>query len=233
MGVNGGTAPLTISWQGPAGTVSGANTATLSGVVAGTYTILVQDANGCSASGPSAIVVVPGSVQPQAGIVPSTLAGQAPLSVDFGNASVGATSYLWNFGNGSTATTQTATSTYTSAGVYTVTLLAYNAGCSAMDTVTILVNDATSIVIPNVFSPNGDGINDDFFIVTTGMQTLHCDIFNRWGQKVYMLSSPAQKWDGTLDNGHAASEGTYYYVLEALGYDGKTYSYKGPITLVK
>jgi gliding motility-associated-like protein len=179
------------------------------------------------------VFVVPGSVQPSVGIVPSTVGGQAPLDVTFTNTSVGANSYFWNLGNGVNAITPAAATTYTTAGVYTVTLMAYNSGCIATDTVLILVNDATTIAVPNIFSPNGDNINDEFYILTTGMKTLTCDIFNRWGQKVYTLGTPTQKWDGKLDNGNEASEGTYYYVLEAQGYDGKSYSYKGPITLVK
>jgi gliding motility-associated-like protein len=230
--VSGGTAP-TIQWVGPTGTVAGATTTTLTGVPAGTYTIVVTDANNCSAVGTPTVFVVPGTIQPIAGIAPSTLGGQAPLNVSFANTSVGASSYYWNLGNGTNVTTTTAATTYTMSGTYTVTLIAYNAGCLDVDTVLILVNDATTIAVPNIFSPNGDNINDEFYIVTTGMQTLRCDIFNRWGQKVYTLSTPTQKWDGKLDNGNEATEGTYFYVLEALGYDGKTYSYKGPITLVK
>ena len=102
-----------------------------------------------------------------------------------------------------------------------------------IDTAYVIVDVATTIVIPNIFSPNGDGINDNFCIISTGLRTLNCDIFNRWGSKMYTIMAPQQVWDGKTPSGASASEGTYYYILSALGYDGKTYSYQGPLTLVK
>ena len=65
------------------------------------------------------------------------------------------------------------------------------------------------------------------------MKSLTCDIFNRWGQKVYGLTGPNQWWDGKLNNEHDATEGTYYYMLTAEGNDGKKYTYQGSLTLVK
>jgi gliding motility-associated-like protein len=103
----------------------------------------------------------------------------------------------------------------------------------AMDTAVIIVTDATSIIIPNIFSPNGDGINDEFIITTTGMNSLHCDIFNRWGQLVFTLTSFNQSWDGKMSNGNQATEGTYFFMLKAVGTDGKNYDRQGTITLVK
>ena len=87
--------------------------------------------------------------------------------------------------------------------------------------------------MPNVFSPNGDGVTDDFFINCSGITKLTCDIFNRWGQKVKTLSGPTDKWDGKLDNGNAASEGTYFYVVVASSYDNKEHNSQGSITIVK
>ena len=112
-------------------------------------------------------------------------------------------------------------------------MLASNGNCFDTDTAYVIVDVATSIIIPNVFSPNGDNLNDNFFINTTGMKTLNCDIFNRWGTKMYTISAPNMIWDGKTPGGESASEGTYFYILTATGYDGKTYNYQGPLTLVK
>jgi gliding motility-associated-like protein len=137
---------------------------------------------------------------------------------------------------GSGGATSTATNpayTYTANGTYTVTLIASNGTCLDTATAIIVVDVATSIVIPNIFSPNGDGVNETFMIMCTGMKSLTCDIYNRWGQLVYTLNGPNEVWDGKLNNGNQATEGTYYFMLNAVGLDGKTYSYQGPLTLVK
>jgi gliding motility-associated-like protein len=112
-------------------------------------------------------------------------------------------------------------------------MIATNGTCTDTARTTIIVDVPTTIVIPNVFSPNGDNINEEFGIVCTGMKSLTCDIFNRWGQKVFTITAPNQTWDGRMDNGHMASEGTYFFMVNALGVDGKTYTYQGPLTLVK
>jgi gliding motility-associated-like protein len=98
---------------------------------------------------------------------------------------------------------------------------------------TIIVDAETTIIIPNVFSPNGDGVNDGFFINSTGLESLNCDIFNRWGQLVYKLTSIGQKWDGVLNNGNNATDGTYFYILIAKGYDGKDYNLQGSLSLFR
>jgi gliding motility-associated-like protein len=160
--------------------------------------------------------------------------GTAPLSVTFANSGSGATNYNWSFGNGTFSTQQNPPAvTYTAAGTYTVLLYADNGSCAAVDTAYVVVDAAVNIQVPNVYSPNGDAINDEWYIICSGIRDLHCDIFNRWGQLVYQLFGVDQKWDGIMINGNHATEGTYYYILDAVGYDGKEYKSHGPITLVK
>jgi gliding motility-associated-like protein len=232
ISVSAGTSSsYTIAWTNAAGATVG-NTIPLTGVGAGSYTLTITDANNCTATLTTGLTV-PGNPAVVAAFTPSPSQGTAPLTVGLTNNSSGATHYLWSFGNGSGATTMNATAVYPTAGVYTVTLVASNGSCFGLDTAVIIVNDATSIVIPNIFSPNGDGINDVFYIATTGMSSLHVDIFNRWGQLVYTLGSINQSWDGKLNNGNQATEGTYYFILSAVGLDGKTFSKEGPLTLVK
>ena len=104
-----------------------------------------------------------------------------------------------------------------------------------MDTAyAIVITDApTSIIIPNIFSPNGDGINDDFFIINTGLNSLNCLIYNRWGELLATLTAPNQVWDGRTPNGGNAPDGTYFYIMQAQGTNGKTYKQNGPLTLVR
>ncbi|MGL5890791.1 MAG: LamG-like jellyroll fold domain-containing protein [Bacteroidia bacterium] len=88
--------------------------------------------------------------------------------------------------------------------------------------------------IPNVFSPNGDGRNDQFFIqgLTTCLQTYTIAIYDRWGAKVFESSDPLAKWDGIYKD-KALSEGVYVYTLSATFSTGKTVNKSGNITLMR
>ena len=65
------------------------------------------------------------------------------------------------------------------------------------------------------------------------MSSLNCQIFNRWGQLLKTLTAPNQSWDGTVPNGDKAPEGTYMYILEAQGLDGKIYKQQGTLLLAR
>lgn len=69
--------------------------------------------------------------------------------------------------------------------------------------------------IPNVFSPNGDNLNDRFQVVGEGLDRFSMEIFDRWGLKMYESSNQFIGWNGGLDNGTSAAvpDGTYYYVI--------------------
>jgi large repetitive protein len=230
----GGGAPFHYQWYNGSVPIVGDTLPTLTGVGVGTYSVLITDANGCPATGGVTTFTVASAVPVVAAFTASPDSGNAPLPVVFTNASTGATTYAWNFGaSTTTSVTTNAAYTYNLPGTYTVVLVASNGACADTAYGIVIVDVPTTIIIPNVFSPNGDSLNDEFFIACTGMKTLNCDIFNRWGQKVFTLTGPNQSWDGRLNNGHAANEGTYFYMLVAEGYDNKTYTYQGPLTLVK
>jgi gliding motility-associated-like protein len=114
-----------------------------------------------------------------------------------------------------------------------VTLVAANGNCRDTARKTITIDVAEVLIIPNIFSPNGDNINDQFFITSSGLASLTCDIYNRWGQLIFSIKSINQTWDGVMNNGNHASEGTYFYLLQATGLDGKEYKKDGPLTLVR
>lgn len=232
INVTGGTSPIHYQWYNGTTLLSGDTLPNLSNVAGGSYSLSITDANGCVANGISTSFVVPSTASVTAGFSPSTFQGQAPLDVLFTNSSVGASSYNWNFGNGS-STQSNPSSMYTTPGTYTVVLVASNGSCVDSVSKTIIVDAETTIIIPNVFSPNGDGVNDGFFINSTGLESLNCDIFNRWGQLVYKLTSIGQKWDGVLNNGNNATDGTYFYILLAKGYDGKDYNLQGSLSLFR
>ncbi len=90
----------------------------------------------------------------------------------------------------------------------------------------------TEIKIPTVFTPNGDMTNEYYQLDTMCIAELSMTIFNRWGKVVAVLSSPTEKWDGTI-NGQKASEGTYYYIADYKTQDGEESKVKGYFLLTR
>ena len=74
------------------------------------------------------------------------------------------------------------------------------------------------IEAPNAFTPNGDGINDEWRVAYKSIESYQCIIQNRWGRTVFKSTDPGKGWDGTI-GGRPAAEGTYYYVIVAYGTD--------------
>jgi len=104
---------------------------------------------------------------------------------------------------------------------------------SAIGQVSIKVIDITHLDIPNAFSPNGDGINDQFKIRVTGYFKLDgLKIFNRWGQLVFETRDLSNEWNGTI-KGNPLAIGTYYYVIEGLDVEGKRFRRSGSVTLIR
>ncbi|MCS7074809.1 MAG: gliding motility-associated C-terminal domain-containing protein, partial [Bacteroidia bacterium] len=149
-------------------------------------------------------------------------------TIAFKDLSTNATEWLWIFGDGMTSSLQNPTHRYEFSGNYQVTLIAKNAiGC--VDTVTKGIYNIVEpqLEIPNVFTPNGDGINDQFVIRYRGTKSYTLVVLDRWGKQLWSSNDPNTHWDGT-NNGNPAVEGVYYYVLK-IG--DKTYN--GNITLLR
>lgn len=86
-----------------------------------------------------------------------------------------------------------------------------------MDSVQIKTSNS-QLLVPNVFTPNGDGKNDEFRVLYTSLREFHIWVYNRWGKLVYESTDPSKGWDGNIGN-RPASAGAYYYVVRAMGTD--------------
>lgn len=109
-------------------------------------------------------------------------------------------------------------------------------GCFGYDTVKVSAFEASPIVIPNVFSPNGDGINDYFTISGDCIKSVEKKIFNRWGMLIFSSNLINEVWDGRTTSGVQATSGTYFYIINVeIIIAGETIikSYKGTISLLK
>lgn len=163
------------------------------------------------------------------------VSGQAPLHVDFTNGSTNAAVYDWTFGNGSSSGSVNPSTEYPNMGVYNVVLVATNSnGCTDTARIIIHVDELSVLTVPNVFTPNGDGHNDVFQpIQAKGLASFEATVYDRWGLKMYEWSDYNSGWNGKSKNGADAPDGTYYYIIQGKGVDGKDYSYTGFISLIR
>ena len=99
----------------------------------------------------------------------------------------------------------------------------------------ITVDIPSKLEIPNVFTPNGDGSNDVFFLKVANLSEISATIFDRWGNKVYEVTSNTGNiaWDGKNQEGKEAAVGTYFYIIKATGKDGQAYDKKGNVSLYR
>lgn len=108
--------------------------------------------------------------------------------------------------------------TFSEPGSYRVVCKVLNRTCVS-DSSEMVINISESYLrVPNVFTPNGDGKNDEFRVAYRSLREYHCWVYNRWGKLVYEWTDPSKGWDGTI-YGKPAAEGAYYYVIRALGTD--------------
>jgi gliding motility-associated-like protein len=132
-------------------------------------------------------------------------------SIQFNNLSELATSYDWDFGDGSTSQEINPYHTYGFPKEYLVTLIATNdVGCQDIVQKTFYTR-CKGRIIHNVFTPNGDGRNDQFYFDSLAIcgEMITIQVFNRWGKVIFQTNDPYLPWDG----GDFPS-GTYYYVAK-------------------
>jgi len=158
-----------------------------------------------------------------------------PGSLSFTNTSNGYNNILWDFGNGQTSTNNNVSAFYEYPGKYLVTLLTRDTlGCA--DTTFYIVEAGCGvgdIFIPNTFTPNGDGLNDEFKVFGgTCLSKFSGTIFDRWGHKLFEFKNLADVWDGKV-KGIDVELGTYNYLINYTQYNGKQFSKTGVIIVIR
>ncbi|MEI7981278.1 MAG: gliding motility-associated C-terminal domain-containing protein, partial [Bacteroidota bacterium] len=138
---------------------------------------------------------------------------------------VTAASYVWQDGSANP------TFTVSVPGDYSVTVT--QNGCTASDQIRI-GECPPQLWFPNAFTPNGDGINDTFHPVGTGIGAYHILIYNRWGELVFESTAMEPGWDSIL-NGELCSDGVYVFVAtyQMAGLSGETLNVHGSVTLLR
>ena len=165
------------------------------------------------------------------------ISAQSDATINIGQtATVSATgglTYLWSPVDGLAC----ASCATTAASPYVTTIYIVKGfdmyGCKNMDTVVVTVDYiCADFFVPNVFSPNGDGLNDVVNIHGACIASYNFQIFNRWGELVFETKDPAVSWDGTF-RGKPMDTGVFMYSADGITRDGSPFSAKGNITLLR
>jgi gliding motility-associated-like protein len=197
-----------------------------------TYKIHVSDSFGCISESsffyPSIHVKADFSFEPAK--------GGAPLEVTFTDKSIRGSIYKWEFGD----TTKPSTlinpdpHIYYAPGEYSVKLTVESVlHCIDSMRSEKIVVDASKLDIPNVFTPDGDGINDYFVVESESLRFISVEVFSRSGIRVYNFFGEGESlknwkgWDGNVNSSSIkAGPGVYFYIIRAYGWDNITYDSK-------
>jgi len=165
--------------------------------------------------------------------------GEAPLTVAFTDKSIRATSYTWEFFDHSKDSLSILSNPdphiYYKPGEYAPKLtIISDKGCvDSLRLETKIVVDPSELHIPNVFTPDGDGLNDNFRVESKSLRYISVEIFSQSGLKVYAFFGEGetlrtwQGWDGNINTSSIkASPGVYYYIIHAYGWDDIDYNSK-------
>lgn len=228
----GGIGPYTYSWS---------NTATGNSVFVNpnqttSYSVVVTDANGCTSTGTTTLVIFP---SPVAAYSSNATNGFLDLNgsnvqlcfTDASSSSVSAWAWDMN-GNFSIVQSPCITVSVADIGLFCTTLyVTDNHNCSDT-TVNCITIGESDFSIPNVFTPNGDGTNDFFLISAVGMTSVSCKIYDRWGMLITEWNDPQGYWNGKNKEGKMCSDGTYYFIAELTDFTGETVSRSGFVQLL-
>ncbi|WP_460514738.1 PKD domain-containing protein [Cyclobacterium sediminis] len=233
LNIDGGVAPYTIAWSSGEVSNNGYRMETNS---PGNYEVTITDGNGCIQT---RSFEVENNVVLAEGDYLSSSFGQyeenlANFEVQFINKSSGNISnYYWDFGEGNNSLEENPIHSYQVPGTYTVTLMVTDFwGCETYDTFEIIITDYF-LETPNVFTPNGDGVNDTYFPKFVHVDHLVFTVMNKWGEILYHSEDLTDNgWDGTY-RGQKSSPGNYVYKLNYTTADGRDFSETGAFMLLE
>jgi gliding motility-associated-like protein len=222
-------------------TMNGCGSVTQTFNAAGCYdvTLTVTTPEGCvnTLTAPNMVCVIPDPVADF--YTNSYQITNLNTDVQFFNTSVGATNYIWSFGDGSSVSTQVSPlHTYPiQPGIYTITLIAINdAGCADTTARVIRIDEELIFYVPNAFTPDNDDFNEVFKpVFTQGFDpyNYHLMIFNRWGEILFESYDAVFGWNGTY-GGKIVQDGVYIWKItfKRTGVDDREV-HTGHVTLIR
>lgn len=218
-----------LSWTIGGGNIGFGPTVTVTQTGVYTLTVLNPD-NGCSSTDTAEVINNVSFPAAEAGAPIMLSCTQAQGQPDASLSSSGAgIQYLWTTDSGNIVSgAATLTPGFASAGTYFLNVTNTTNGCSDSDSTTVEFDenslvDLSQIVYPNIFTPNGDDINDVFkpfllndpeFDITSITTAFELLIYNRWGVLIFEASDTVRTWDGKLQSGEKAESGVYFYMIK-------------------
>jgi gliding motility-associated-like protein len=197
------------------------------------YSLKVKDANGCTSLNTSHVKVSVISTQVNAGRDTAVLAN-IPFKLkatDISNS--GFTTYSWSPAIGlSNPSIADPVTIIDKDIIYTVTAIT-ETGCVATDDVQLKVYKGVDIYVPTAFTPNSDGLNDILKAIPIGIKEFRSfNIYNRWGELIFMTTNPSKGWDGKY-KGSVQDGGVYVFAAEGIDYHGIRVFKKGTFLLIR
>ncbi len=159
-------------------------------------------------------------------------------TITFTDQSVGASNWVWNYGDGFVNFARDSTHHYTSVGTYIIWQHVKNIhGCHDSTYRKIVISPEWAYYIPNAFTPNGDGKNDGFIGAGFNYSDFEMWIFDRWGNKIYYTTDDKQPWNGKVENGlngeKVAQQDVYVYKIKLKDIFGARHNYVGRFSLIR
>lgn len=156
--------------------------------------------------------------------------GAVPLSVQFQNKSSNGTSFFWDFGH-TQSTERNPQITFREPGSHSILLIAEGVlGCKDTLVSQLKIHEKPKFFIPTTFTPNYDGLNETFGIVSKNVKKFRCEIFDSRGQNIFSIENQDELWDGTV-NGYPAPLGSYVYRIQYSDLSGESHKLVGSVEL--
>ncbi|MES2591474.1 MAG: PKD domain-containing protein [Bacteroidota bacterium] len=202
-------------------------------------TLSVSSDLGCSASFTITDMVVLEPFPVAEFTIPLTI-GILDPNVSFVNNSFGASSWNWDFGDSfdsinNSSVLENPVHTYSEAGDYCATLaISNNAGCVDTSQVCFVIKPEFTFYIPNSFSPNADGKNDEFYGRGENIKEYEMSIYDQWGDKIFFTKNINEPWNGLSNKGSGVSQqDVYVYDIVVKDNKNERYQYTGNVTLLR
>ena len=204
----------------------------------GTFSVTLTDTSnfGCVASVTNTNMITIYPVPTAEFTAPSVHSIINPI-MQFTDHSIGATTWHWDFGDSyslstNTCTLQNPSHQYSQLGTYCVLLTVTNGHCTDTTEICVVIEPECTFYIPNAFTPNGDGSNDEFFGKGEGILEYNMTIYDRWGMKIFYCDDINDHWHGDFA-GNECQQDVYVYVVNLVDIHHEEHKYMGSVTLVR